>query len=687
MVFKGLDVSISGSSAGAKTAIASVKTSLGGLQRSANSAQDSIEELGDSTTRTTSSLSALGGVAGASALSLTGLSTAGTGASASLSSLAVSAGTLTTGIVGLSAVLAPMVATLGAVAAAAAGIATAFGAIVGSGLLAFGEERAAQNREELEQINARIAGLEALQDTERGLTDAQADELEQLEEKADRVEETTTVTGALADRLGELRAEIQPLISELGEQFVPLIEDAFEAIPTLVENTIDALGPMDAFRDALRSFGRAAMDAIPNAVAALVDLGRRALPMVMDFFGALRDGAGGALDAVVGIADRVGDDFMQIGGALRDLLPELTELGVIIIEAAAPALDSLFGHLEAAIGAFNDFAQSDDAASLLERIGSVIDAIRPALDSLVDGIKSAGSALLEWVQSDEAAETIAAIREEIVPLVPRVVELAGEFKPLFSELSDNLPEIIRGMGALGDTILDIAETVAPVVVPVLSKLVDLIGDGAAYFADWVENSENAESGLTDDIESIKTAFTDTVGDITSAWDYLTGDGEESLLGDVKSELQELDTWLRETFNLEGTFEDIAGAIRSFFDDLPLVGSGGGESADTDAQSQRTGSGPSSRAGGTGMTGVATGGFVAGGGMARLHEGERVVPDAQITDRGEIGLSADSIRSALAGMSLALDGELDVSGDVATMRDVDARLRREGRRAQNRGIGE
>jgi len=37
------------------------------------------------------------------------------------------------------------------------------------------------------------------------------------------------------------------------------------------------------------------------------------------------------------------------------------------------------------------------------------------------------------------------------------------------------------------------------------------------------------------------------------------------------------------------------------------------------------------------------------------------------------------------MLLDLGGTLDVDGDVATMRDVEARLRREGRRSQNRGI--
>ena len=47
--------------------------------------------------------------------------------------------------------------------------------------------------------------------------------------------------------------------------------------------------------------------------------------------------------------------------------------------------------------------------------------------------------------------------------------------------------------------------------------------------------------------------------------------------------------------------------------------------------------------------------------------------------------ADAVSDALSGMLLDLGGTLDVEGDVATMRDVEARLRREGRRSENRGI--
>ena len=53
------------------------------------------------------------------------------------------------------------------------------------------------------------------------------------------------------------------------------------------------------------------------------------------------------------------------------------------------------------------------------------------------------------------------------------------------------------------------------------------------------------------------------------------------------------------------------------------------------------------------------------------------PTASSPDSG--GLSASKIREALEGMALELAGELPIDGDVATMDDVEARLRAEGRR--------
>jgi phage-related protein len=671
MAFKGLDVSITGSSASAQATIASVKSSLGSLERSANDTGDSMEELGDDTSDTTAKLSVLGATAGASAFSLTGLSTAGTGASASMAALSASLVGATAALVGLAAIAAPIVATLGAAAAAAAGLATAFGAVIGSGILAFGEERAAQNEQELEQINDRIAELEKLRETEEGLTEAQAKELEQLEEKADKVEETTSITGALGEALGEVKEEITPLIVEFGQNFIPLIEDALNAFPTLVENVLDALGPMTQFRDALRGFGQSAMEAIPNIVSGLVDLASRALPILGDLLETVGERGPGAFQSMIEVVQQVGDDFMQIGSAVADFLPNLVEFGVLLIETLAPAVDSLIGFLDDAIGAFNRFAKSDDASEIMRALG-----------------------------------------ESAKELGPEIRDLAKSVGVVFAAIIDNLPEIIRGTTAVIDTVLDIVNPILNVVAPVLHVLIDLLGWVAGGFADWVEASEQAEQDLAADINSIRQSFGDAVAEIESAWSYLTGSGDESLYGDVTGQLAELETWLRDTFDISGAFEDLVAGVElalaaldlSPFTDLletaaerveDLIEEANklpGIDIDFEAPSFGEASGgdqgppQSGTTGRTQITGVASGGLIDRGGIARVHEGERIVPEAQVSDRGsvEASLSASDIRAALSGMAFDLAGELDVSGDVATMTDVRAELRRAGREATDRG---
>jgi hypothetical protein len=339
MVFDGLDIEIGGSSGGAQAAISSTRRALGGLGRAAGDTGDTLEELGDTLTGTTARVGALGATAGATAISLTGLSTAGTGAAGSMASLAVTTGTLTTAVVGLSAALAPLVATLGGVAAAATGLAGAFGAVIGSGIVAFGQQRAEQNREELAQINERIAELERLEETTGDLTAAQETELEQLEDKRDTVEETTSITGALGDVVGELKAEITPLVVALGEQFVPLIRDAIDALPTLVENVIDALGPLEAFAAAARDFGSELMRFIPAATAALFDLAREALPIVADGLRFLRTEGGAIFEGILRTTREVGPLLLSLGRTFASILPDLTRFGVQLLNVVVPALE------------------------------------------------------------------------------------------------------------------------------------------------------------------------------------------------------------------------------------------------------------------------------------------------------------------------------------------------------------
>jgi hypothetical protein len=383
----------------------------------------------------------------------------------------VTLGTATTAVVGLSAALAPLAATLGGVAAAATGLAGAFGAVVGSGLIAFGQERADQNKEQLAQITERIAELERLEATTGDLTAAQEKELEQLEEKRDKVEETTSITGALAGVVGDLREEITPLVVELGDQFVPLIEDAIDALPTLVENVIDALGPLDEFAAAARDFGGELMEFIPAAVSALVDLAREALPIVADGLRALRRNGGDIFEGLLRTTRAVGPLLIDLGRSFVNLLPELTRFGVQLLNVVVPALEGFLNTLNDVLTIQGDSSGIADflgtlidkavawfnetGASKLQSLGTtVLDGLAAALDPDGEGEGGFASALIDrlgslldttatWLTEEGGSEQISQL----------VSDLFGQFATALSNISEediqtatnNLLAIVGGL--------------------------------------------------------------------------------------------------------------------------------------------------------------------------------------------------------------------------------------------------
>jgi len=635
MAFEGLDVNISGSSGDAKAAIASVRTSLGSLTREANDAQDSLEEMNDEATDSTTRLSALAATAGASALSVSGLTSATTGATGSLTALAVSTGTVTAALVGLSAVAAPLVATLGTAAAAAGGLATAFGAVVGSGLLAFGKQQ------------------------------------------AETMEDASTATEALAQTAADLKAEIAPLAVELGESFVPLIEDAVDAIPTLAEDIIEALGPLDEFASTLADFGELAMDAIPATVEAFVDLGRRALPFVEDLVDTLEDDAAGAFEAMVDVTEVVGDDLLAIADAAGDLIPELTELGTAIIEGVAPGVEELIDGFGGLLDHINELLSGQQASEafdaidreirpLIPRIVSLGRELSPVITTLVDNLP-------EIIRGFGAfSDSVLDIAEVAVPPLATALE---KLIDLIGFLSDSYADWVaaseRSEKRLNSDITSIRQAFGTAVDSVRDAWTYLTGSGSDTLrGDVINQLSQLRSWLSNvwDLHPLSDAFDAAVSAIGDAFGRLDFGPLETALDAVANGVQTLIDSLNELSGVNidvdvPSFDGLLDRAEDIVapepepepepepdppddDDDPSTGVGSGiggsipgaPSDDDDDNSYDPGDGASGGIGNPGYgTGLATGGFVEGDGMAMLHEGERVLPDSQVTDRGELDI--------------------------------------------------
>jgi hypothetical protein len=242
----------------------------------------------------------------------------------------------------------------------------------------------------------------------------------------------------------------------------------------------------------------------------------------------------------------------------------------------------------------------------------------------------------------------------------------------------------------------------PPFIDALQLVIRFIGRASDAYADWVAASEESEKQLSTDIRNIKTAVDNAVQDIKTAISNVVS-SIKSLFNDLATFFNSsLDlTGLTDRFN--EAIDPIQGAIQGLIDDVdelldriadisvpqvnvPSVGDigGGDDSSGSDdgsggSSSPGPGSGGVAGPGGSdgdgsgvddgtsgsgggggldsgfsggrptpspggGAIGLASGGLVESMGRATLHAGERVIPEAQVSERGGIESSGVTIEN-------------------------------------------
>jgi phage-related protein len=295
--------------------------------------------LAAASTATAGSFAALNALTGPLTIGLNGLAT---------TPLIIVLPALAAGATALVAALVPLAAVVGTLVAGFGALAGAFGLVLGTGLVAFNEEI-------------------------RPLTEVLAD----------------------------LRDELMPLIVAFGEAFTPLIADAIDAIPVLVEDVLTAVGGMEAFVEVMRGLGELAMEAIPTMAAVMVDFAETALPVFMDFVRWLDSNAMAIFDGMVRAARAVAPALMNFARAFIDALPEITALGVAVVNTLVPALTQFVRLVE-------------DVVNLAQSEGS-----------FVGFVESGVSRLLQWVQGP-GLQMIRTVGNTLVDAFAAVLDPSGE---------------------------------------------------------------------------------------------------------------------------------------------------------------------------------------------------------------------------------------------------------------------
>jgi hypothetical protein len=309
---------------------------------------------------------------------LSSLTPAASGASVSIGVLSASFSSLTAAVVVVTgalavfgAVLASITAAIGGVIAGAGALAAAFTGIIGTGILAFGEQRGEQAEKRLSQINEKVKRLENLREEQGRLSEIQQKNLRQLKDRQDELEDETGILGGLSAAYDDLASELTPLITRFGEQFAPLIESAIDTLPRLVERSLEAAGGLRQLRDDVGALGRGFADALPGIVRGTVDLARQAIPVFQDFMRFVGENAPEAISLLVQTARENAPEFREFLTGFIDALPSIIAFGNFIIGVLIPALSRLaakFSPVVEAMGALNKLAKKipDRLFNLLE---------------------------------------------------------------------------------------------------------------------------------------------------------------------------------------------------------------------------------------------------------------------------------------------------------------------------------
>ena len=428
MAFDNLSISFTGDADDAIGTVEAVKSSLRSAGRGADSMSDSAEEAGDSLTGLASS----GGIV---STALQGLKNRADEAEDEVDSLGRSASTTSLSMAGLSGsvttvagsmsalglVLAPVVTALGGMAAAAGSVAAAFGSIVGVTV--------ATHMEELKQA------------------------------------------------FKPVKENIMAVATAWSDQFLPLLLDGVAALDDLVANMFAATGSMQPFVGALRELGGIAGDVLPDITAAMFDVARGALPVVMDALRSLREVGPATFRGIREITVELLPELESLTEAVVDLTPTVLAVGTVLADGLLPYVTEFIEITDDVLEGLGSFRE--EAEGLTELIGvefneavagsiAALVGVTTVLPTVIGGLTSAASVIgtvagaaitrtdpstpvselatgtfaatvLASIPEDEAVRDSIAVGEPLSTYAP-TSPAAAAYRELTAELTDTTPE-------------------------------------------------------------------------------------------------------------------------------------------------------------------------------------------------------------------------------------------------------
>lgn len=459
--------------------------------------------------------------------------------------------------------------------------------------------------------------------------DAMQQSNEAMEEGGSLAREVAIETDTFQGQMKLLRSQVNNVFREIGENLLPVLTDLMSHVSAGVDG-FSALNDRTNGMAGAAALAGTAVGGFAVALAALVG----PVGAIVAGFGTLL----APLATVAGLFAGLAAPILTAGGAIATFLAPLTGL----VSGLAATLGPI-GLLIAAIGVLG-FA-------FKEHRGVIIRFANQAIGILTDVIRDAAN----WIQAngpDMIGRAFEAIGEGI-----RFVAL-----DIYNAITGNgdslLKSIIIDAGTWlvnnGPGILkSAAETAFEVIMAAARGLYKgLIGNSLfpEMFADIATYIKGTAKGL------LTGAIDTLIEGAKNGFDYLTGTGGGTLLGDIKSTLGDVIDWIQNDFSITST-------LKSVFDGAGEAAAGGFESAfnavipsSIDLPSREIG-GREIGGGSLDLPQLDTGGFIEEAGVAQLHAGERVLNPAE-TRQLEEGGGTQKIRLVLDERTDVVEGRIE-----------------------------
>lgn len=468
------------------------------------------------------------------------------------------------------------------------------------------------------------------------------------------------------------RKEIAPMVKELGEEFVPFLKETIQMLPGLVSNIIDALGPLDQFKSALKTLRDAAFDLLPKFISWFIELGKWALPILIDLGNWIVNSLAPALRRLIKRGKSLFKTFQRLAPKFQKILD--VARGVWNwVQDLWKSFQKTVKNSQKLRKKFQRLIKA--AKRFWKNLQPVIKALKPLAKQLIRLAPFVAGIAIDLAT---LATTIGA---KLLPFLRPLIQIVTRIVKWFNDLAPPIKLASVVVGGLAAALVILIPMLKAAVVAVLAMSAPIslttaaiiaLGIAVVALADYVYKNWNQIVKWTKSLASDIKWWMGKIGSWIS----------DNIMGPVN----DLINWLKNDAkgDIIGVFDSIASGIGNAFKGafnaaipssvpIPSVTIGAGQP------------GPDYTIGGGALDlpQLDTGGFIENDGLAMLHAGERVMPAAQV-DRGRAPTGDQPPQNVNVNVSLGTDDEalrqwVDNRADVVVERTVEDALRQAERR--------